>query len=184
MAIEINFQHVSNEKGQKHFYFYHHLRYFPLRYNQIHNLWLFLFNRPIIKKKKPFRSLSLQLKYYGGAFYGIHLQLRSFGPLLLAPALKGHYRCYISPGDPPLIYNKRPLHWTAMPALIKQIKTGQINKYFYVPKIFKACLILWENAQCVCKVSHFKSQGSIFNLIFWVKRLDYKTVRSVIFTPG
>ena len=43
-------------------------------------------------------------------------------------------------------------------------------------------VILWENAQCVCKVSHFKSQGSIFNLIFWVKRLDYKTVRSVIFT--
>ena len=124
MAIEINFQHVSNEKGQKHFYFYHHLRYFPLRYNQIHNLWLFLFNCPIINKKKPFRSLSLQLKYYGRAFYGIHLQLRPFGPPLLAPALKGHYRYYISPGDPPIIYNKMPLDSYACPDQTNKNRTN------------------------------------------------------------
>ena len=51
-----------------------------------------------------------------------------------------------------------------MPVLIKEIKTGQINKYFYVKTIFRTFnyklkrLILCENAQCVCAKSSFSSQ--------------------------
>ena len=74
-----------------------------------------------------------------------------------------------------------------MPVLIKEIKTGQINKYFYVQKIFKTCLILWKNAQCVCAKSHIFSPKALFSIQFFgVKRLDYKTakgqkVKQVIF---
>ena len=72
-----------------------------------------------------------------------------------------------------------------MPVLIKEIKTGQINKYFYVQKIFKTCLILWENAQCVCAKSHIFSPMALFSIQFFrVKQSDYKPVRCVIFTTG
>ena len=54
-----------------------------------------------------------------------------------------------------------------MPVLIKEIKTGQINKYFYVQKIFKTCLILWENAQCVCAKSHIFSPKALFSIQFF-----------------
>ena len=66
-----------------------------------------------------------------------------------------------------------------MPVLIKEIKTGQINKYFYVQKILETCLILWENAQCVCAKSHIFSPKALFSIQFFgVMRSDYKTVLS------
>ena len=68
-----------------------------------------------------------------------------------------------------------------MPALIKVIETGRINKYFCMQKIFKIGVILWENAQCVCRVSHFLPKRLYFQLIFWALRSWTKKVYVALF---
>ena len=74
--------------------------------------------------------------------------------------------------------------WTATPALIKVIETGQINKYFYMQKIFKTGVILWENAQCVQSLTFFAQEALFSTQFFGVKMLDYKAVSNVTSDTG
>ena len=75
-----------------------------------------------------------------------------------------------------------------MPVLIKEMKTGQINKYIYLQKYSKL-----QNAYCVCAKSHIFSPKALFSIqLFGVKWSDYKLyvalfspqVRALIWAKG
>ena len=75
--------------------------------------------------------------------------------------------------------------WTAMPALIKVIETKQINKYFYMPKIFKNwCNFIGKRTVCMPSLTFFLPKRLYFQYNFsWSRRWTIK-LYSAIFTTG